>query len=65
MAEIIESFDIEKSFLDARQETNFDMPEEYKDKYRDYFAFRRRELQEAYNKVYAENMEKREILEQR
>lgn len=65
VAEIIESFDIEKAFLDARQETNFEIPEEYKDKYRDYFAFRRRELQEAYNKVYVENREKREMPEQR
>lgn len=63
--EVTERFDIEKSFLDAKQETNFDMSEEYKNKYRDYFALRKRELQEAYDKVYSKNQESREIAEQR
>ena len=62
---LTKSLDIEQSFLDAKKETNFDIPENYKEIYRDYFAFRKRELQEAYHKVYEEEQEIREKQEQR
>ena len=63
--ELMERLDIEKSFLDAKKETNFDIPENYKETYRDYFAFRKRELQEAYHKVYEEEQEIKEKQEQK
>lgn len=63
--EVIEGLDIEKSFSDAKKETNFDIPENYKETYRNYFAFRKRELQEAYHKVYEEEQEIKEKQEQK
>lgn len=62
--ELMESLDIEKALSDAKKETNFEMPEEYKEIYRDYFTFRKRELQEAYHNVYHQDKIK-ETQEQR
>lgn len=62
---LMERLDIERAFFDAKEETNFDIPEEYKEKYRDYFSIRKRELQEAYHKVYEEEQEMSEHIEQK
>ena len=63
--ELTKRLDIEQAFADAQKETKFEIPKKYKEKYRDYFAFRKRELQEAYHKVYEEDREIRENSEQR
>ena len=63
--ELTKRLDIEQAFLDAQKETKFEIPDKYKEKYRDYLAFRKRELEEAYHKVYGEKQEIRENSEQR
>lgn len=52
LEEVMTSFNIEKAFKDAKEETKFDIPEKYKNQYRDFFARRKKELENAYKKIY-------------
>lgn len=60
--ELKQSFNLEKAFIDAKENTNFEIPNEYKEKYRNFFALRFQELKQAYDKVY-ENEEKEKSVE--
>lgn len=62
---VIEQMNLEKAFEDAIKETNFKIPEEYKNKYREFFEIRKRELQEAYKKAYGVEQEVRGKIEER
>ena len=62
---VTEHINLEKAFEDAKKQTNFEIPEEYKNKYRDFFGIRKRELQDAYKKAYGEEQEVRGKTEER
>lgn len=46
--EIIQSFDIEKAFEQAKKATNIEIPKSYQEKYKTFFAQRMQEVKEAY-----------------
>lgn len=63
--EILGKLDIEKALLDSKNKTNFEIPEEYKEKYRDFFAYRKRELQDAFERICKGEPDKKEEFKQR
>lgn len=52
MKQILDNFNLEEAFEKSKQETKTDIPEEYKERYRNFFGVRFYEFKNAYEKVY-------------
>lgn len=58
--EILDNFDIEKALIKSKVETKTEIPNQYQQRYKNFFGLRFHELKQAYEKVYLrkENSEK-------